>query len=202
MHVVLTPPTTLAFPVSGELESFDSGTRSDEDVLRELAASIKAGHANVEKAGQAVVAIAVTVGRLLSKAKGLVGHGNWQTWVEGNCGFSGRTAQDYIRVAKAIDEGLVNPQHAADFTIRQILAQVRSHKTSRTQTREAPSLLSTWGRACNRLIEVSEQFTEAELDDLDFKTRDEVRKLARLTVSQLLLIGRKKQSDTSVEVTA
>ena len=202
MREVLTPPTILAIPVGGELESFAPAARSDEDVLAELAASIKAGHAHVVRAGQAVAALAVTVGRSLGEAKGLVGHGNWQVWVENHCGFSVRTAQDYIRVARAIDGGLVKPQHAADLTIRRILAQVRSLEPSRGKTREAPSLLSTWGRACNRVIELSEQLAEAELGDLDGEIRDEVRKLARLAVAQLWPLGRKQLSGTSVEETA
>ena len=47
----------------------------------------------------------MTAGRLLLKAQACVPVGSWGVWVESKCEFSVRTAQDYMRIARAFGEG-------------------------------------------------------------------------------------------------
>lgn len=185
MLEIMMPTAVLATDAGGELATFAPAERTDEDALRDLAAQINAGHVNVLRAGQAAVAFAVQTGRLLDVAKRLVGHGHWQRWVTENCGFSVRTAEDYHRVAKAIDTGEIDPQHAADLTIRGILIRLRARKAGGRRSPASTALLPAWNEACDRLIDLTGQLRQAELDTLDVTDRGEVRKRACIAFQQL-----------------
>jgi hypothetical protein len=71
---------------------------TDLSPLPELARRINAEHAACLDAAQTAVGKAMEVGRLLSEAKGQVRHGEWAGWVEQNCTFGIRQAQNYMRV--------------------------------------------------------------------------------------------------------
>jgi hypothetical protein len=66
-----------------------------------LAADIRKGQAEVEKALLNAVSTAIGIGKALREAKRLVGHGNFEDFVAVECRcFTMRTAQNYMRLAK------------------------------------------------------------------------------------------------------
>jgi hypothetical protein len=68
-----------------------------EIVLVEHAALIRA-------LGKRVIGDIIELGRRLTDAKRVAGHGNWLPWLERELGWSERTAQNFMRVYEA------NPQ--------------------------------------------------------------------------------------------
>jgi hypothetical protein len=80
--------------------------------LTDLAHQIKAEHEAVGGAMKRGAEHAIKAGELLIEAKAQVQHGQWLPWLREHCKMSERTAQLYMRLAKA------NPQHVADMTLR------------------------------------------------------------------------------------
>lgn len=66
----------------------------------ELAADIRAAHAEVNEAIERGAAAAIRAGKLLDSAKQTVNHGSWEIYVTEVCGLNPRTAQHYRRLAK------------------------------------------------------------------------------------------------------
>jgi hypothetical protein len=93
--------------------------------LAKLAARIRAEHEASGSALKRGAAHAMNAGDLLIEAKAQLKHGQWLPWLEGNCAISERTAQLYMRMAKARSkiEG-VNPQHVADLSLRGAMAVI------------------------------------------------------------------------------
>src|SRR5688500_15552821 len=85
-----------------------------------IAAAINAAHASVEQAKRDGVKHAIECGRLLSEAKATVAHGEWNAWVAGNCTFSMRTAQLYMKVAAYVGTDPAKAQRVADLSLRDI----------------------------------------------------------------------------------
>jgi protein gp37 len=56
--------------------------------------------ARIRTAARTTLEHAIQVGELLIEAKRLVAHGDWTTWLEGNCDLSERMAQNYMRLAR------------------------------------------------------------------------------------------------------
>jgi hypothetical protein len=92
-----------------------------------LAARIRAEHEAAQSAMRSVVIHAIEAGKLLMEAKALVGHGNWLVWLEENCGFSERTAQGYMRLAR-LDP--TKAQRVADLSLREALKALAEAKGS------------------------------------------------------------------------
>jgi hypothetical protein len=65
--------------------------------LPDLAGRINAEHEACLASAQDAVSHAIEVGRLLVEAKDQVRHGEWSGWVEANCTFGIRQAQNYMR---------------------------------------------------------------------------------------------------------
>jgi Protein of unknown function (DUF3102) len=65
--------------------------------LPDLARKINAEHAACVALACDAILKAIEVGRLLSEAKALVKHGEWEPWIETNCRFGVRQAQKYMR---------------------------------------------------------------------------------------------------------
>ena len=168
----------------------------DEETLEELAAQIQEAHVAVARASAAVVAFAVTAGRLLLKARARVPVGSWGPWLECNCKFSVRTAQDYMRIARAFDERLIDPQHAAD-SLRQVLFTLRKSRVTGEEPRVTaaddwraypdelvPDLIA-WDKARRRFVGLTKQLGDIGLADADPKSRDLFRRLVRETVADI-----------------
>jgi Protein of unknown function (DUF3102) len=66
--------------------------------LSTLASQINSEHAACMASAQEAVSHAIEVGRLLIECKAEVAHGQWAVWVENNCEFGVRQAQNYMRV--------------------------------------------------------------------------------------------------------
>jgi len=66
-------------------------TALDNPILAEHAAEIR-------RLATRVVKDVIEIGRLLTKAKPIAGHGNWLSWLEREFGWSDRTAENYMRV--------------------------------------------------------------------------------------------------------
>lgn len=65
--------------------------------LLTLAEMIRKAHADANKHAQKAVTLATAAGEHLTLAKQQVQHGQWQQWVEKNCGFALRTAQAEVQ---------------------------------------------------------------------------------------------------------
>jgi len=143
-----------------------AGIPDEELSLEELADRIKQAHSSVASAAHAAVSFAAQAGRLLMQAKSRVAHGGWKAWVDKNCSFSARTAQAYMQVAEA--STVLNPQHAADLSIRQILHTVHSQGTSRGRGGEShngeASKADDWFKACASLREKTDRLLDSRAD--------------------------------------
>src|SRR5262245_41587195 len=148
----MSAPAVLAVRTNVEIASFAAIPPPEADPLEHLAVQIREGYKACLTAGQYYLLYAAIVGRALVEAKELVPHGTWEAWVEANCAFSTRQAQDYMRYARAIENGEIDPKtqsSAEALSIRQVLIRLRSNK-SQHQAQEARSILPAWGRACDK----------------------------------------------------
>lgn len=126
----LAEPSALLTPLAASDES-------GEEPLEELASQIQQAHLEVTRASAAVVAFAVRAGQLLLKARPRVPDA-WEKWVEEHCSFSVRRAQEYMMVARAVDEGRIDVRHAA--SVREVLLQLREESQTgggRSEARHA-----------------------------------------------------------------
>ncbi len=96
--------------------------------LDALAEKIADAHAGVQKSTRRAVQQALVAGRLLTEAKAKLQRGNWANWVKTNCGFSLRTAQAYMQLAK---QG-ANAQRVANFSLREALRSVSTPRKTAT----------------------------------------------------------------------
>jgi DUF3102 family protein len=127
--------------------SLSSNLPAVQSELSVLGATVRAeliavGHTTTE-----MLAHAFTVGEALNKAKKLVGYGNWEAWLDAECGLSSRTARAYMRLAnhRAVLER--NRQHAADLSIRAALRLIGTGATMRKRV-PAPALkVASWKAA-------------------------------------------------------
>jgi phage N-6-adenine-methyltransferase len=88
-----------------------------------LATRIRAEHEAAQSAMRSAVSHAVEAGKLLMEAKRTVGHGGWEAWVRDSCGFSERTAQGYMRLARLDPE---KAQRVALLSLREALKALAS----------------------------------------------------------------------------
>jgi hypothetical protein len=90
--------------------------------LADLAARINAEHAGASNALKKGLQHAIACGNLLIEAKRKAPRGEWLLWLKTNCEVSERTAQAYIRVAKAFTTlGEDKAQRVADLSFRDAL---------------------------------------------------------------------------------
>lgn len=76
----------------------------------------------------------VEIGKRLAEAKGAVGHGNWEAWLQTNVDYSQRTASNLIKIYEEYGLGQqklfgkeVNPQSLATLTYTQAVALLGIH---------------------------------------------------------------------------
>jgi len=91
--------------------------------LTDLANRIKTAHADVRNAAKNIIRRAIDAGVALIEAKARVPHGEFLQWVEENCGFSERTAHNYMLIGANRDK--LKSAIDADLTLNQALRQVR-----------------------------------------------------------------------------
>ena len=104
--------------------------QSDHQSLDALAHQIKESFADTIKSANGAVEGALITGALLVKAKEQVEHGDWNQWVSLNCGFSYRTARNYMRVANSMPK-LDDPnwQRVASLPLREALKAIGTDPT-------------------------------------------------------------------------
>lgn len=102
-----------------------------------LAETIRTNHRACEAAKKAELDRAIDVGRALLQAKNIVVKtgGSWLIWVRDNCEFTDRTAERYMKIAKAgFDTGV------SDLSLRRALKDLTQPKTRPTPpTPRAPA---------------------------------------------------------------
>jgi len=69
-----------------------------------LAPLIRTEHQASNQAMEDGLAHAIQCGEYLAKAKKLVAHGQWGMWVKENCGFTSKTASNYMRLWERQDD--------------------------------------------------------------------------------------------------
>jgi hypothetical protein len=92
--------------------------------LPELAARIRAEHEAAGTAMKRGVEHAIAAGDLLIEAKSKLKHGQWLPWLTENCMMSGRTAQLYIRTARARPQIETHIRNVADLSLRGAMAVI------------------------------------------------------------------------------
>ena len=98
-----------------------------EPTLEELTAAIRKGHRDVEAAAGSLIKSAMQAGETLKLAKRQVGHGNFEEYVAERCGFSIRTAQNYMKLAKykrQINEWLARKNAGHFVSISEVLKYI------------------------------------------------------------------------------
>jgi hypothetical protein len=93
--------------------------------LDKLATLIQQRHEAVAASLKEAVSNAIAAGELLLEAKKQVGHGEWLPWLAENCDISERTAQAYMRLARA---PLEMRNAVADWPLREALAAIAIRK--------------------------------------------------------------------------
>jgi hypothetical protein len=93
--------------------------------LDKLARLIQQRHKAVAASLEEAVSNAIAAGELLLEAKTQVGHGEWLPWLAENCDISERTAQAYMRLARA---PLEKRNAVADLPLREALAAIAIRK--------------------------------------------------------------------------
>jgi hypothetical protein len=89
----------------------------------DLVERINVEHAAVERSGSEMLERAVSCGELLAEAKQSMAHGDWTAWLRANFAGSIRTAQVYMRLAKAQRAALLDPS----ASVRHALAGIALH---------------------------------------------------------------------------
>lgn len=92
-----------------------------ESNLRRLARQINREHQRCQRAFTSGMMHAIRTGKLLLEAKALCPYGTWLTWLTENFASSQRTAQAYMRVARAASSLPEDAQRVAHFAFRELL---------------------------------------------------------------------------------
>jgi hypothetical protein len=102
---------------------------TNEQELDDLARQIATEHEAAERAFGSALQHAIRCGELLIEAKTKIGHGEWIPWLAIHARVGERTAQAYMQVARRKSD-LLNPQRAADLSVRGALALLQEHMPS------------------------------------------------------------------------
>jgi hypothetical protein len=107
--------------------------------IRERHKKVCAAYRKACAAYRTAVDDALEAGRALIEAKVKLGHGPFGAWVERSCGFSERTAQVYMQVAKGVAGGqfdleAAKAQSSAGLSINSILKKLARPRRKRAET--------------------------------------------------------------------
>ena len=129
---------------------------AEHRALPGLAEKINEATAAAESTARAAVEHALHAGRLLTEAKALVPHGQWEPWLLEHCTVAPRTAQAYMRLAKTLPTLSDEKRNAvADLPLREAVAAISTRPSARTSsprhrvgttlaTTARPRLQSAW----------------------------------------------------------
>ena len=128
------------------------------------------------KAGEAIIEI----GKRLIEAKAQLEHGEWLPWLEDKVGFSDRSAQGFMRIAKEFP----NPQPVADLGVSkalQILALPPSDREAFLEEKhEVDGVEKTAYEMTRKELQEAikaKQNADAKLDELKTKSEKEEKRL-------------------------
>lgn len=96
--------------------------------LHELAKQINANYVSSIEAAVTAIDLALATGDDLLKAKSMVEHGEWSSWVKKNIDFSERKAQMYMRLARERPALEGKSATVADLTLRGAMKLIGSAK--------------------------------------------------------------------------
>jgi Protein of unknown function (DUF3102) len=171
--------------------------------LADLAARIRAEHAAAASALRRGAEHAMNAGDLLIEAKARLKHGQWLPWLAEHCSISERTAQLYMRLAKARPEIEANTQHVADLSLRAATAALAPDERERI-LEEGKAILARLRAAEARVLEemrrkmerqrafaialdqLSPEDRKAALDVIPKKDRKLVRRWRRIDEDDIL----------------
>jgi hypothetical protein len=109
----------------------DVAKPDDQTKLAGLATQIQAGHRMCLESLKGVVAQAKVIGQALIEAKKLVKHGRWLAWVDENCRFAVRMAQNYMLVADHYDAVVARFDTADGWRLTEFIAVARKLEAAR-----------------------------------------------------------------------
>ncbi len=136
---------------------------SASNSLADLAHRIRAEHEAAGASFQRGAKHAMAAGDLLIEAKEQVKHGQWLPWLAEHCSISERTAQLYMRLAKARPEVEAKAQRVADLSLRGAIAAL------------APDDMDRGRELADRVREADRNFVDVIIE----KVEDQ-RKLAEM----------------------
>lgn len=100
--------------------------QTPKEKLSLLRGLIKSQTAEVNRLARDTVEAAVLLGEMLAAARGLAKHGTWQTWVEKNCEFTPRHANNLIRLSEYVQSlDAANRNCISDLTLSAAIAMAR-----------------------------------------------------------------------------
>jgi hypothetical protein len=94
----------------------------DDDDLVQLAATANRHYADFESAGHNALVAAWNCGAALSRAKALVGHGEFKPWVEANFDGSYSLASSYMRIAANVQRSELSEHDSINGVLKAIAA--------------------------------------------------------------------------------
>lgn len=108
-------------------------TKALQGNLEQLAAAANKSHRACVDAQRSAVMHAKDAGDALLTAKAEIGHGEWTAWVNNNCVFGNRSAQNYMMIARKWDElqakAGAKTQRASLLTVREALRILSDSKS-------------------------------------------------------------------------
>jgi hypothetical protein len=100
-----------------------------------IARNIEMAFGHFKRTRQEAFGHLVKVGELLIEAKQIIRYGRWGQWLEDNCQFSERTAENYMKIADAVSDGFDSPEKFAELGLVKFLEEYRHDRFRRRQTR-------------------------------------------------------------------
>jgi hypothetical protein len=135
--------------------------------LTDLATRIKTLHGQVLDAGKTAVVRAMDAGTALIEAKRHVGHGKWLRWLKENCAVSGRTAEDYMLLARHKSEVNAIIAAAANMTLTEVVRKIK-HKPGSTKSEDGN--LGKYEKAHATLIKNLRGLSPEDVEDAACRT--------------------------------
>ena len=133
------------------------------------------------KGGEAIL----TIGRCLNEAKDMLSHGEWLPWLAEKVGYSEKTAQNFIRLAREFS----NPQALADLGATKALKLLALPQEEREQFVEDHNVIDMTTRQLEQAIkERDEARKAAEEAQAEATTAEQVR--AKMAEDMALLKAR------------
>jgi len=166
---------------------------TEVDVTPTLAAEIVRAHDAVCRAVQSGVEHARRAGNLLIEAKAGVEHGTWLDWLAAHCPtVPERTAQAYMRIARAWPTLEAKAPRVADLPMRQVLALLAERTTDAAEHHLAPvDPTSLWRDVTNLRRLMADEEQEAKHITAELQMLSSALEASDVTVERAAAIHRR-----------